>query len=157
MSEFSISCPDFNEGEEIPKKFGYKFENETPEIIFQNIPENAETIALIMDDPDAMGAVGKVWVHWLVCNYGDSRKKISDREISFPNRNKGIQVEGKTDFGEIGYGGPAPPDGRHTYIFKGYALDAVLDLGEGYSKQELENAMTDHILAETKLTGTFAP
>ena len=58
--------------------------------------------AMIMDDPDAMAAVGKVWVHWI--KYGNT----DDSE-----------TEGKNDFGEIGYGGPAPPDGRHTYIFKG--------------------------------------
>ena len=66
-------------------------------------------------------------------------------------------TEGKNDFGEIGYGGPAPPDGRHTYVFKLYGLDTDLDLKEGYSKQELEDAMKGHIIAEAKLTGTFAP
>ena len=70
---------------------------------------------------------------------------------------KMLEILGKTDFSEIGYGGPAPPDGRHTYIFKGYALDVVLDLKEGYSKQELEDAMKGHIISEAKLTGTFAP
>ena len=65
-------------------------------------------------------------------------------------------VMGLNDFGELGYGGPAPPDGRHTYIFKAYAIDTNLDLKEGFSKQELENAMKGHILAEAKLTGTFA-
>ena len=68
-----------------------------------------------------------------------------------------IRDRGKTDFAEIGYGGPAPPDKRHTYIFKAYALDTILDLKEGFSKQELEDAMKGHILAEAKLTGTFAP
>tara|TARA_B100000029_G_scaffold307956_1_gene300658 strand:- start:207 stop:635 length:429 start_codon:yes stop_codon:yes gene_type:complete len=142
MSEFSISSPDFNEGDEIPKKFGYKHGNQQPAIIFKNRPDGANTIALIMDDPDAMGAVGKVWVHWL--EYHD----VNDISTS---------IEGKTDFGEIGYGGPAPPDKRHTYVFKAYALDTTLDLDEGYSKQELEYAMKDHIIAEAKLTGTFAP
>ena len=66
-------------------------------------------------------------------------------------------VEGKTDFGEIGYGGPAPPDKRHTYIFKAYALDTELELKEGFSKKDLEDAMNEHIIAEAKLTGTFAP
>ena len=66
-------------------------------------------------------------------------------------------IEGKTDFGEIGYGGPAPPDKRHTYVFKAYVLDVELDLKEGYSKQELEDAMEGLILAEAKLTGTYAP
>ena len=133
---------DFQEGNEIPKKFGYKHENEQPNVEFGSIPDETKTLAIIMDDPDAMKAVGKVWVHWLTYHdVADSNSKI----------------EGKTDFGEIGYGGPAPPDGRHTYIFKGYELDTSLNLTEGYSKQELEDAMKGHIIAEAKLTGTFAP
>ena len=142
MSEFSILSSDFNEGNEIPKEFGYKFENKEPNLDFKNIPENTKSIGLIMDDPDAMAAVGKVWVHWL-------------QYFDYPLKN--LIIEGKTDFGEIGYGGPAPPNGRHTYIFKGYALDVKLGLKEGYSKQELENVMKGHILAEAKLTGTFTP
>ena len=142
MSEFSISSHDFNEGEEIPKKFGYKFENQQPQIDFKNILDGTKSIALIMDDPDAMGAVGKVWVHWLEYHYVNDITTI---------------IQGKNDFGETGYGGPAPPDKRHTYIFKVYALDTVLELKEGYSKQELEDAMKGHIIAEAKLTGTFAP
>ena len=141
MSEFSITCDDFEEGEEIPKKFGYKFENEEPNISFNRPPSSTTTLALIMDDPDAMGAVGKVWLHWL----------------QYHNLTESSPVEGKTDFDEIGYGGPAPPDGRHTYVFKAYALDTELELKEGFSKQELEDVMKDHILAEAKLTGTFAP
>ena len=141
MSDFSITCSDFDEGAEIPKKFGYKFENEEPNISFNRPPSSTTTLALIMDDPDAMGAVGKVLLHWL----------------QYHNLTESSPVEGKTDFDEIGYGGPAPPDGRHTYIFKAYALDTELELKEGFSKQELEDAMKDHILAEAKLTGTFAP
>ena len=142
MSEFYISCHDFDEGKEIPKKFGYKHENEQPRISFGSVPDQTKALALIMDDPDAMKAVGKVWIHWLAYNNANDFSSI---------------IEGKTDFGEIKYGGPAPPDGRHTYIFRGYALDTHLDLKEGYSKQELEDAMKGHILAEAKLTGTFAP
>ena len=145
MSEFSIISEDFKEGEEIPKKFGYKFENKQPNIEVDNVPENASSIALIMDDPDAMAAVGKIWVHWLVFGSNESKK--------FPNGN--LRREGKTDFGELGYGGPAPPNGRHTYIFKAYALDITPDLKKGYSKQELEDAMKGHIITESKLTGTF--
>ena len=139
MSEFCIISGDFKEGEEIPKKFGYKHGNEKPDITIDHIPAGSKTLAVIMDDPDAMGAVGKVWVHWLYYELDDD------------------QINGKTDFGEIGYGGPAPPDKRHTYIFKAYALDTELDLKEGFSKQELEDAMKDHIIAEAKLTGTYAP
>ena len=142
MSEFSITSSNFDDGEEIPKKFGYKFENKEPKLDFKNVPKGTMSIGLIMDDPDAMAAVGKIWVHWL-------------QYFDYPSQN--LILEGKTDFGEIGYGGPAPPNGRHTYIFKGYALDVKLDLKEGYSKQDLEDAMKGHIIAKTKLTGTFAP
>ena len=146
MSEFSITSDDFKEGEEIPKKFGYKFENKTPSILLHNVPQGTDMIALIMDDPDAMAAVGKIWVHWLV---------FDENSLNFPNGN--LYRNGKNDFGEIGYGGPAAPNGRHTYIFKAYALDNTPDLKEGYSKQELEESMKGHILAEARLTGTFAP
>ena len=128
------------------KNCGYKHGNEQPEIDIRNFPVNTKCLALIMDDPDAMGAVGKVWVHWLYYTQQTESSGLFDFLIS-----------GKTDFGEISYGGPAPPDKRHTYIFKAYALDTVLDLKEGYSKQELEDAMKGHIIAEANLTGTYAP
>lgn len=146
MSKFSITSDDFKEGDEIPKKFGYKFENKTPTILLHNVPQDTHMVALIMDDPDAMAAVGKVWVHWLV---------FDENSLNFSHGN--LCRNGKNDFGEIGYGGPAPPNGRHTYIFKAYALDNTPDLKEGYSKQELEETMKGHILAEARLTGTFAP
>ena len=140
MSELSIFSTDFQEGGEIPKICGYKHGNEKPELDFMGMENEPFPWAMIMDDPDAMAAVGKVWVHWL--EYGNTDDSVT---------------EGKNDFGEIGYGGPAPPDGRHTYVFKLYELDTDLDLKEGFSKQELEDAMKGHILAEAKLTGTYAP
>ena len=143
MSELSIISTDFEEGGEIPKNCGYKHGNEKPELDFMGMENEPFPWAIIMDDPDAMAAVGKVWVHWLMYQH------------YFPEVHS--SVLGKTDFGEIGYGGPAPPDKRHTYVFKAYALDITLDLKEGYSKQELEDAMKGHIIAEAKLTGTYAP
>ena len=153
MSEFYISSGSFKEGEEIPKHCGYKHGNIAPYIAVGNYPSYdrlTEGVAIIMDDPDAMGAVGKVWVHWL-----SYRRNDAPYPINFVQ--PGNMIEGKTDFGEIGYGGPAPPDKRHTYIFKVYALDNVPDVGDGFSKQELEDAMKGHILGEAKLTGTYAP
>ena len=140
MSELSIISTDFEEGGEIPKNCGYKHGNEKPALDFGFGENEPFPWAMIMDDPDAMAAVGKVWVHWL--EYGNTDDSVT---------------EGKNDFGEIGYGGPAPPDGRHTYVFKLYELDTDLDLKEGFSKQELEDAMKGHIIAEAKLTGTYAP
>jgi hypothetical protein len=141
MSEFYISCFLFEEGGQMPKELGYKHGNMEPSIQHHNQPENYKCQVRIMDDPDAMEAVGKVWVH----------------DLRYINASVEEVVEGKNDFGELGYGGPAPPDKRHTYIFKAYVLDVELDLKEGYSKQELEDAMKGHIIAEAKLTGTYAP
>ena len=135
----------------IPKKFGYKNGNVSPTLIINDVPESAKSLVLIMDDPDAVGAVGKVWVHWVLWNIPTNVKKIDENTI--PENS----VEGETDFGEIGYGGPAPPDKEHTYIFKLYALDTTLKLDKGSTKTELENSMKDHIVAETKLTGKYAP
>ena len=146
MSELSISSTDFKEGGEIPKECGYKHGNKTPRIDYEFPEDEPHAWALIMDDPDAMKAVGKVWVHYL-CYAGWAQ------DADYDERHQ--EILGKTDFGEIGYGGPAPPDGQHTYVFKAYAIDTDLHLKEGYSKQELEDAMKGHILAEAKLTGTF--
>jgi len=155
MSEFSITSPDFEEGGEIPKKCGYKHGNEIIMLTFSNFKDlNAKSLAVVMDDPDAMAAVGKVWVHYL--RYSTNIQRHRESGWTDYEKNE-FDVMGLNDFGEIDYGGPAPPDKRHTYVFKAYALDTELDLKEGFSKQELEDAMEGHIIAEAKLTGTYAP
>ena len=141
----------FANGEQIPTKYGYNFKNINPPLEIDLVPENTKSFVIIMDDPDAMTAVGKIWIHWIICNIPPETKTIPE---NFSSNNA---VEGKTDFDEIGYGGPAPPDKTHTYIFKMYALDSKLNLSEGYSKTELEKLMKGHILEETKLTGIYSP
>jgi len=135
----------------IPQKYGYKNKNFSIPLIISKIPEGTKSLALIMDDPDAMGAVGKVWAHWVLWNISPNTKEIPENLI--PENS----IEGKTDFDEIGYGGPAPPDKEHTYIFKLYALDNILNLKQGSTKIELEESMKKHILIEAKLEGRFAP
>ena len=146
-----LTSSGFSDGDEMPIELGYKNGNETPALSINGIPEGTKSLALIMDDPDAMGAVGKVWVHWVVWNIDPTKPFITGnpKESGF--------VEGMTDFGEVGYGGPAPPDKRHTYVFKLYALDTGLDLPGKSTKADVEKAMKGHIIAEAKLTGTYAP
>jgi len=146
-----LESTSFEAGGTIPKKFGYKNGNDSPELIISNVPESTKSLALVMDDPDAMGAVGKVWVHWVLWNIPKDIEKIPENSI--PENS----IEGETDFGEIGYGGPAPPDKEHTYIFKLYALDTIIDLAKGSTKKVLESSMQGHIVSETKLTGKYAP
>ena len=150
MGNLKLTSSAFPDGGEIPREYGYKNGNQEPPLIVSGKPKGTESVALIMDDPDAMAAVGKVWVHWVVWNITPDQETgdiITDITA----------VEGMTDFGEVGYGGPAPPDKRHTYVFKLYALDSILDLPEGSTKSELEKAMEGHIIEQTTLTGTYAP
>jgi len=141
----------FDNGETIPQKYGYKNKNLSIPLKISDIPEGTKSLALIMDDPDAMSVAGKVWVHWVLWNISPDIKEI--QENSIPKN----FVEGKTDFDEIGYGGPAPPDKEHTYIFKLYALDTMLNLKQGSTKTEVEESMKEHIITEVKLEGKFAP
>jgi Raf kinase inhibitor-like YbhB/YbcL family protein len=151
MEELTLESSAFNSGGEIPKKYGYKYDNCNPPLKIGGVSNDTKSLALVMDDPDAMGAVGKVWVHWVIWNIEPTFTNIS--EGSSPSGS----IEGKTDFGEVGYGGPAPPDKRHTYVFKLYAIKTKLDLPKGASKNELEKAMSGQIISQTSLKGTFAP
>ena len=151
MGNLQLESSFFSDGDEMPLELGYKNGNETPALSINGIPEGTRFLALIMDDPDAMGAVGKVWVHWVVWNIDPTREFITGN----PQESK--FVEGMTDFGEVGYGGPAPPDKRHTYVFKLYALDTRLDLPGKSTKADVEKAMEGHIIEQTQLTGTYAP
>ena len=154
----------FSDDGEIPRECGYKNGNEQPPLAILGIPDEAESLALIMDDPDAMGAVGKVWVHWVVWNiiplennYASGAKHAEIEDLYDHQMKETIYREGMTDFGEVGYGGPAPPDKRHTYVFKLYALDTKLDLPDKSTKADVEKAMEGHIVDLATLTGTYAP
>jgi Raf kinase inhibitor-like YbhB/YbcL family protein len=146
MGDLKLTSSAFSEGAEIPRKYGYKNGNEVPPLAINGVPEGTESLTLIMDDPDAMGAVGKVWVHWVAWNIDPTNTELVS-----------LATEGMTDFGEIGYGGPAPPDKRHTYVFKLYALNCKLELAGGSTKADVEKAMGDHIIEQATLTGTYAP
>ena len=141
----------FENGGTIPQKYGYKNNNISIPLKISEIPEGTKSLALIMDDPDAMGIIGKVWVHWVLWNISPDTKEILENSI--PKNS----IEGETDFDEVGYGGPAPPDKEHTYIFKLYALDVLLNLKQGSTKVKVEESMSEHIITEVKLEGKFAP
>ena len=148
MGNLKLTSSAFSDGGEIPRECGYKNGNKVPPLTVSGIPEGTKSLALIMDDPDAMEPAGKVWVHWVVWNM----------DLTFlPSIENLDKIEGMTDFGEVGYGGPAPPDKRHTYVFKLYALDSELDLPTESTKADVEKAMEGHILEQTQLTGTYAP
>lgn len=152
MTEINISSSAFEDGEQIPKRHGYKNKNQSPPLLFGGqMPEGTRSLALIMDDPDAMKPAGKVWSHWLVWNIPPDTTQI--RENSVPAGS----AEGTTDFGSTGYGGPAPPDAEHVYVFALYALDTELNLPASTTKKQLEKAIRPHILAKAELRGRYSP
>jgi len=151
MTTFTLSSSVFESGESIPDKYGYDEENVNPPLTIDGVPDGAETLALVIDDPDAMEPAGKVWDHWTVWNIPPSETEISEgwtpREAT----------EGTNDYGEVGYGGPKPPDGEHTYQFEAFALDTDIALGTGATKAELESAIDGQVLARAQYEGTYAP
>jgi len=149
--DLRLSSPAFEDGDPIPEEYGRDARNVNPPLAIEGVPEGAASMTLIVDDPDAVEPAGEVWLHWLVWNIPPSLTEIpEDWEPTDP-------VEGKNDFGNRGYGGPAPPDETHTYRFKLYALDATLNLSESADKREVGRAMRGAVLARTQLTGTYSP
>jgi Raf kinase inhibitor-like YbhB/YbcL family protein len=144
-----ISSSAFDHEGEIPSI--YACDGVSPPLKFSNIPDNAKSLVLIMDDPDAQDVVGYTWVHWLLWNIPPSITGIEEGSVPV-----GAQ-EGRNGTAMLGYQGPCPPAKRtHRYFFKLYALDIVLDLPEGAIKSQLEDAMEGHIIAEAVLIGVYS-
>lgn len=141
-----LTSPDFEPSEKIPVKFTGDGQDINPNLEISGVPENAQSLVLIMDDPDA--PVG-TWVHWLVWNISPDLTGI--KENSVPENS----VQGKNSWGRNDYGGPMPPSGTHRYFFKIFALDVELDLSEGASAEDLERAMQGHILDKAELIGLY--
>ena len=151
MGELKLESTAFSDEEEIPRKYGYKNGNVSPPLKISGVHPETKSLVIIMDDPDAQAAVGKLWVHWVIWNISPNTTDILESSVPIG------AIEGQTDFEENHYGGPAPPDKRHIYVFKLYALNIKLDLSQNSNKTDVENAMENHILAETVLRGTYAP
>lgn len=146
-----LTSPAFGAGETIPDQYGYRNANVSPPLRISGVPEGTETLALVVDDPDAMKPAGKVWDHWVVWNVPAETADVAEGSVP-----EGA-TEGRNSYGERGYGGPNPPDREHTYRFVLYALDTTLGLDAGATKADLEAAIEGHVLGETTLTGTYAP
>jgi len=150
--EIKINSPAFEDGGMIPSKFTCDGPDVSPALEWESVPENAKTLAIICDDPDApMGT----WVHWVIFNIpaglGGLEEDVPADEV-LPSG----AIQGKNDFRRIGYGGPCPPSGTHRYFFKICALDTELDLKPGATKSQVLEAMESHILAQGELMGRYS-
>ena len=156
--QMKIKSSVFRDGEAIPAQYTCDGKDISPPLAWENIPASTQSLALIVDDPDAPG---KTWVHWVLYNLSAQVTELDEgaghKGVSvFTHKQGGGKVmQGKNDFRNFGYGGPCPPSGRHRYFFKLYALDAVLNLPSGCTKAALEKAINGHILEHTQLIGTY--
>ncbi|MFO8016428.1 MAG: YbhB/YbcL family Raf kinase inhibitor-like protein [Candidatus Woesearchaeota archaeon] len=141
-----LRSPEFGHEGRIPDKYTCKGNDINPPLEIENIPEGTESLALILDDPDAPTGT---FVHWTLWDM-EPAERIS--EDSVPSG----AVQGTNDFGKAAYGGPCPPSGEHRYFFRLYALDTKLDLEEGASREELEDAMEGHIIEKAVLMGLYS-
>jgi Raf kinase inhibitor-like YbhB/YbcL family protein len=141
--QLKITSSVFDENNFIPAKYSCEGEDVNPPLAIENIPEEAKSLAIIVDDPDARTAT---WVHWVMWNIPVTHHL---KENHIPG------VQGINDFGRQKYNGPCPPQGTHHYYFKVYALDGVLDIPEGSNKLQLEKAMSDHIIAFGEIIGLY--
>lgn len=144
-----ITSSAFSDGALIPIKYTCDGDDISPPLVWNDIPENTASFVLINDDPDA--PVG-TWDHWILFNLDGKTTELAENvDLS---KLAGVQL-GRNSWRRNDYGGPCPPYGTHRYFFKLYALDMKLDLPASSSKQDIEKAMTGHILAEAELLGRY--
>lgn len=142
-----IESSAFQHNQFIPSGYTCQGQNVNPPLAFSDVPGEAKSLALIMDDPDA--TVG-TWVHWTVWNINPQTKEIGQNSVPAQT------TEGVTSFGKPGYGGPCPPTGTHRYFFKLYALNTILTLNSESGKEDLEKAIEGHILEKAELIGLYS-
>lgn len=145
-AKMKITSSAFQEGGNIPSKFSCDGANTSPPLQISDVPAEAKSLVLIVDDPDAPS---RLFTHWAVWNISPQTSTIAEGSVP-----KGVQ--GTNDFGKSGYGGPCPPSGTHRYYFKIFALDRELDLPSGAKRGQLDAAIKVHVIAQGELMGRYA-
>lgn len=144
----------FSNNEKIPSIYTCDGENSVPPLTVSNVPPEAKSLVLIMDDPDIPQEIKEqrgieVFDHWVLFNIEPSIFEIKSSS----------GIAGKNGRGDSAYTGPCPPPQypptTHRYFFKLYALDVMLNLAEGVSKKDVEKAMEKHIIEKTELIGKY--
>src|SRR5262249_44698562 len=150
----TLNSPVFKQNGHIPSKYTCEGGDVSPPLAREDVPDDAKSLVLIIDDPDAPDpkASKMVWVHWVVYNIPSDTRSLPENagKARLPQGT----LLGLNDFRKTAYGGPCPPIGRHRYFHKLYALDVTLDL-RGATKSQIEQAMQGHVLATAELIGTY--
>lgn len=140
----------FQEGDSIPQKYTCDGPNINPPLTISGVPKGAQSLVLIMDDPDVPAYIRpeRMFDHWVVFNIPPETTQIDEGKE--PQGTHGITTNNL-----LKYYGPCPPDREHRYFFKLYALDTKLNLPEKSTKEQVEKAMEKHILATAELMGVY--
>jgi Raf kinase inhibitor-like YbhB/YbcL family protein len=147
-----VTSTAFADGAAIPKKYTQDGADVSPPLAFSEIPPDARSLALVVDDPDAPDPERprkQAWVHWVLVDIPPSTDALPEAVTRPPGGHVG-----KNDWSHTRWDGPAPPIGEHRYRFKLYALDRVLGLSAP-TRAELERAMRGHVIEEAELIGTY--
>jgi Raf kinase inhibitor-like YbhB/YbcL family protein len=152
-TSLTITSTAFASGAAIPAQYTCDGNDISPPLQWSGVPQGTQSLALILDDPDAPGGT---FVHWVLFSMPATTTGLAEGSAPGGALPAG-SVEGINDFGNLSYGGPCPPPGsNHRYYFRLYALDTALTLAAGVSRNEVDQAMTGRILAQTELMGTYA-
>ena len=145
-ANMKITSSAFQHNQSIPLKYTCDGEDINPPLEVSELPVGAQSLVLIIDDPDVPSGT---FTHWVVFNIDPNTSSIAENSVPTG------ALEGKNSFGGSSYGGPCPPSGVHNYHFKIYALDSKLELATGVDINELLEMMTDHVLDWTELIGLY--
>jgi len=162
-ADFRLSSSDFAANGELANKFVYQGfgchgGNVSPALSWSDAPAGTKSFALLVHDPDApTGGAG--WWHWVLYNIPATATAIAQGAgtadgAALP---KGA-VQGKTDFGSTGWGGPCPPPGhgKHHYQFTLYALKVdKLDVADGASAALIGYSANANAIGKAQLTALY--
>jgi Raf kinase inhibitor-like YbhB/YbcL family protein len=145
----------FARNTDIPGLYTCEGRDQSPPLAWSGVPAGTQSLALIVDDPDAPdpAAPKRTWVHWVLYNIPPDTAGFAAGVL--PSNLPAGTRQGLNDWQREGYGGPCPPIGRHRYFHKLYALDTVLPALHPATKAALEHAMQGHILAQGVLVGYY--
>lgn len=146
-ARLEVTSSAFSQGEAIPQKYTCDGEDVSPPLAWSGAPDSVASYALIMDDPDAPAGT---WVHWVLFDIPAQTTQLAE------NTPATVGIQGNSSWDRTGYGGPCPPGGEHRYFFKLYALDTMLGLEAGATKEAVLEAMRGHVAAQGALMGTYS-
>ncbi len=141
----------FEGGGLIPVRYTCDGEDISPPIHWSGIPQGTRSLSLVCEDPDAPAGT---WIHWVVFDIPPGLDGFREAVPGVKTLEGGAK-QGLNDFHRIGYGGPCPPRGSHRYFFRLYALDTIIPLEAGATREELMKAMEGHVIADGVLMGRY--